>query len=109
MAFFGFGHAQENAFAFLILLALGQIAIRLRCLNFCLPIAFDDADRLLPIFALVGHARLKRKEWLLPSRAKIPRIPPKGAHVPRKSRSFNQPARLLLSSPALLSLVVAAL
>jgi len=47
MALFGFGHAQKNAFASLVPLAFGQIAIRLRRLDFCAPIAFDDVDRLL--------------------------------------------------------------
>jgi hypothetical protein len=42
MALFRFGHAQENAFASLVPLAFGQIAIRLRRLDFSAPIAFDD-------------------------------------------------------------------
>jgi hypothetical protein len=47
MALFSFGHAQKNAFASLVPLAVGQIAIRLRRLDFCAPIAFDDFDRLV--------------------------------------------------------------
>src|SRR5882724_6138165 len=47
MPLFGFGHAQKNAFASLVPLAFGQIAIRLRSLDFRPPIAFNDFDRLL--------------------------------------------------------------
>src|SRR6267143_5567097 len=47
MALLGFSHSQKNAFASLIPLAFCQIAIRLRRLDFCAPIAFDDFDRLL--------------------------------------------------------------
>jgi hypothetical protein len=47
MALFRFGHAQENAFASFVPLAFGQIAIRLRRLDFCAPITFDDFYRLL--------------------------------------------------------------
>jgi hypothetical protein len=46
MALFRFSHAQENAFASLVPLAVGQIAIRLRRLDFRAPIASDDFDRL---------------------------------------------------------------
>ena len=49
MALFRFGHAQKNAFAFLVPLALGQIAISLRRLDFRAPIAFDDFDCLRPV------------------------------------------------------------
>src|SRR4029450_8649253 len=47
MALFGFGHAQKNAFASLVPLAFGQIAIGLRRLDFWAPISFDDFYRLL--------------------------------------------------------------
>ena len=49
VAFFRFRHAQENAFAFLVRLARGQIAIGLRGLDFSLPIALDCIDRLLSL------------------------------------------------------------
>jgi len=48
MTLFGFRHAQENTFAFLIPLALGEIAIHLRCLDLGAPISLDHSDRLLP-------------------------------------------------------------
>ena len=47
MALFGFCHAQENPFAFLIRLAIGEIAIHLRCLDLGPPISLDHFDRLL--------------------------------------------------------------
>ena len=53
MALFRFGHAQKNASAFLIPLAFGQIAIRLRRLDFRLPIASYDFDRLASIFRVM--------------------------------------------------------
>src|SRR5207302_543409 len=49
MALFRFGHAQKDALAFLVPLALGQIAIGSRGLDFGLPIARDHFDRLLSI------------------------------------------------------------
>jgi len=49
MALFGFCHAQENPFAFLIPLAPGKIAIDLRCLDLGAPISLDHFDRLLSI------------------------------------------------------------
>jgi hypothetical protein len=54
MALFRFGHSQKNLSAFLIVLALGQITIRLRGLHFGLPIPLNDVDRLAPIFRLTG-------------------------------------------------------
>ena len=47
VAFFRFRHAQKDAFAFLVPLALGEIAIGLRGLDFSLPVAPDHPDRLL--------------------------------------------------------------
>ncbi len=41
------GHAQQDRLAFFILLALGEVAIRLRRLDFGAPIALDDFDCLL--------------------------------------------------------------
>src|SRR5439155_4740403 len=52
MAFFCFRHAQENAPAFLVPLTLGQIAISLRGLDFSLPVALGDFDRLLSILRI---------------------------------------------------------
>src|SRR5262249_21112659 len=49
MALFRFCHAQEDAFAFLVSFALGEVAIRLRSLHFGLPIALGYFDRLLSI------------------------------------------------------------
>src|SRR5437899_841899 len=49
---FRFGHPQQNAFAFLVSLALGQIAIGLRGLDFRLPVARDHIDRFPSIFRL---------------------------------------------------------
>jgi hypothetical protein len=46
VAFFRFRHAEQNAFAFLVPLALSQIAICLRGLDFRLPVPLDDLDRL---------------------------------------------------------------
>src|ERR1700741_222114 len=46
MTLFRFGHTQKNAFALFVALALGQIAIGLRGLDFCLPVAPGDFDRL---------------------------------------------------------------
>ena len=67
MTLFRFGHAQKNALAFFIAFALRQIAIRLCSLDFRLPIAFRDFDRLLMIFLLGSHAELKRNEQRFPS------------------------------------------
>src|SRR6266516_3578009 len=47
VAFFSFRHAQEDAFAFLVPLALGKISIGLRGLDFSLPVAPDHLDRSL--------------------------------------------------------------
>src|SRR5262252_83849 len=66
MTFFCFCHAQKNAFAFLVALPFRQIAVRLCGLDFRLPIALCDFDRLLRILWLGGHAELKRKKCILP-------------------------------------------
>src|SRR6266516_4929592 len=57
MALFRFGHAQKNAFASLAALALGQIAIGLRSLNFRLPVARDHGDCSLSIRSTAAHDR----------------------------------------------------
>jgi hypothetical protein len=62
MALFRFGHAQKNAFASLVALALGQIAIGSRGLDFRLPVARDHGDCFLSILRIACHTRLKRKE-----------------------------------------------
>jgi hypothetical protein len=46
VALFRFGHSKEDAFAFLIPLAFGKIAIRLRGLDFRPPVAFNNFDSL---------------------------------------------------------------
>src|SRR5215217_7440204 len=68
MTLFRFCHAQENSFAFFIVLSFREIAVRLRCLNFCLPVAPCSIDRLSVVFLLSGHAALKRKERRFPNR-----------------------------------------
>src|SRR5437879_8527503 len=60
MALFRFGHPQENAFAFLVPLALGQIAIGLRSLDFRLPVALDDFDCFLSIRSTAVQDRFFR-------------------------------------------------
>src|SRR5437762_7026114 len=62
VALFRFGHAQKNGFALLVVLALGQVAISLRSLNFRLPVARDHGDCFLSISRIACHTRLKRKE-----------------------------------------------
>ena len=68
MTLFCFRHAQENALAFFIAFARRQIAISSRGLDFRLPIAPCDFNRLLRILLLGGHAALKRKEGRFPIR-----------------------------------------
>src|SRR5438093_9801395 len=62
MALFRLGHAQKNAFASLIPLAIGEVAIRLRGLDFRLPVARNYVDCFLSILRIACHTRLKRKE-----------------------------------------------
>src|SRR6266567_8792246 len=62
VALFRFSHAQENGFALLVVLALRQIAIGLRGLDFRLPVACDDLDCFVSILRVACHTRLKRKE-----------------------------------------------
>src|SRR5207237_10025715 len=52
VALFRFRPAQENAPAFLVVLALGQIPIGVRGLYLRLPVALSDFDRLLSIFGI---------------------------------------------------------
>src|SRR5437899_10598965 len=66
MTFFCFCHAQKNAFAFLVPLSFRQITIGLCGLDFRLPIALCDFNRLLSLVLLGGHAKLKRKTCRLP-------------------------------------------
>jgi hypothetical protein len=88
MALFRFGHAQKNAFASLIALTLGQIAIGSRSLNLRLPVARNHGDCFLSIFRIACHARLKRKE-LLTAQQKL------GAPKARHSRqSLGQRPRI---------------
>ena len=68
MTLFRFGHAQKNAFAFFVALTFREIAVRLRGLDFRLPIAPCSIDRLLMISLLRSHAALKRKERRFPIR-----------------------------------------
>jgi hypothetical protein len=65
---FCFGHAQKNAFAFFVTLTFRQVTVSLRGLDFSLPVAPCSIDRVLMIFALCGHAALKRKEVQTASR-----------------------------------------
>src|SRR5690242_10996675 len=98
MTLFRFRHAQKNAFAFFIALSFREIAVRLRRLDFRLPVAPGSIDRLLMIFPLRGHSALKRKElqtaqqncqfrdnrWpatCRPQRAECPRSPKSRAGV----------------------------
>src|SRR5215471_10671705 len=67
MTFLSFGHAQKNAFAFLIALPFRQIAIRLCGLDFLLPVVLCNLDRFLGILLLGGHAELKRNETCFPT------------------------------------------
>ncbi len=53
MALLGVRHAQENAFAFLVPFALGQIAIHFRRFDFRPPVALDHFDRLSWIFPVI--------------------------------------------------------
>src|ERR1043166_9168740 len=67
MTLLRFGHAQENVFALFIALALREIAISSCGLDFRLPVASGDFNRLpgsrrlteLAILLLGGHARIK--------------------------------------------------
>jgi hypothetical protein len=80
MALFRFGHAQKNAFASLIALTLGQIAIGLRSLDFGLPVARNHGDCFLSIFRIACHTRLKRKE-LQTAQQKLSERQRRGIHV----------------------------
>jgi hypothetical protein len=80
MALFRFGHAQKNAFASLIALTLGQIAIGLRSLDFRLPVAHDHGDCFLSILRIACHTRLKRKE-LQTAQQKLSERQRRGIHV----------------------------
>src|SRR6059058_2319987 len=68
MTLFRICHAQKNAFAFFVALTLREIAVGLRGLDFGLPVAPCNIDRLLMIFLLGGHATLKRKDGRFPMR-----------------------------------------
>jgi hypothetical protein len=78
--FFRFRHAQEDAFAFLVPLALGEIAIGLRGLDFRLPVAFDYIDCFPSILRIACHTRLKRKE-LQTAQQKLSERQRRGIHV----------------------------
>src|SRR5437762_7040528 len=80
VALFRFGHAQKNAFASLVALTLGQIAIGLRSLNFRLPVARDHGDCFLSILRIACHTRLKRKE-LQTAQQKLSERQRRGIHV----------------------------
>src|SRR5439155_21792379 len=60
MALFRFGHAQKNAFASLVELTLGQIAISSRGLDFSLPVAPDHIDCFPSIRSTAAHERFFR-------------------------------------------------
>src|SRR5215469_13799512 len=70
MTFFCFCHAQKNAFAFLVALPLRQITIRSSGLDFRLPIALCDFDRLLRVLSLRRHAAVKPNKERFPTRLK---------------------------------------
>src|SRR5207247_5897441 len=80
VALFRFGHPQKNAFAFLVSLALGQIAIRLRSFYFRLPVARNHGDCFLSILRIACHTRLKRKE-LQTAQQKLSERQRRGIHV----------------------------
>src|SRR5436309_12216729 len=56
MALFRFGHAQKNALASVIPLAIGEVAIGLRGLDFGLPVTLGDFDRLLSILPVTRRS-----------------------------------------------------
>jgi len=62
-----FRHPQQDAFAFLVLLAFGEIAINLCCLNFGPPIAPDDFDRFLSILRSVGWVVVLHRAQSVPA------------------------------------------
>jgi hypothetical protein len=80
MALFRFGHAQKNAFASLIALTLGQIAIGLRSLDFGLPVARDHGDCFMSILRIACHTRLKRKD-LQTAQQKLSERQRRGIHI----------------------------
>src|SRR6266516_3122162 len=80
MALFRFAHAQKNAFASLVALALGQTATDLRSLNFRLIVARDHGDRFLSILRIACHTRLKRKE-IQTAQQKLSERQRRGIHV----------------------------
>ncbi len=57
VALFRFSHPQENAFAFLVVLALRQVAIGLRGLDFRLPVARDHVDCFVSIRSTAAQDR----------------------------------------------------
>src|SRR6266566_716099 len=57
MTLFRFGHAQKNGFALLVVLALRQVAISLRSLNFRLPVAHDHGDCFLSLRSTAARER----------------------------------------------------
>ena len=54
VAFLGLRHSDQDSFAFFVLLAGRQIAVRLRRLDFRPPIALDHLNRLLPARRSLG-------------------------------------------------------
>jgi hypothetical protein len=78
MTLFRFCHAQKNAFTFFVPLSFREISVGSRGLDFRLPIAPRNIDRLLMVFVLTGHVALKPKEVRFPMDGKI-----LGAHAPR--------------------------
>jgi hypothetical protein len=80
VALFSFCHAQKNAFAFLVPLALSQIAISSSGFDFRLPVARDHGDCFLSILRIACHTRLKRKE-LLTAQQKLSERQRRGIHV----------------------------
>src|SRR5206468_10151998 len=99
MALFRFGHAQENALASLVGLALGQIAISLRSLNFRLPVARDHGDCFPSILRIACHTRLKRKE-LQTAQQKLSERQRRGIHVKVRHRT-DSPWRTWGNAPGL--------
>jgi hypothetical protein len=67
MTLFCFCHAQKNALTFFVALSLREIAVGLRGLDFRLPVAPRNFDRLLMISLLGSHAALKRSQRRFPS------------------------------------------
>ena len=53
MTFLGFCHSIQDAFAFFVCLASGQLSINLRGFHFCAPIALHDFDSFLSILVPV--------------------------------------------------------